>query len=38
MAARGFSEEVFGRALNDARCTVMARQYIKHGGPAACPP
>ncbi len=31
LAARGFSEEVIGRALNHARYTVTARQYIKHG-------
>ncbi len=31
LAARGFSEEVIGRALNHARYTVTARHYIKHG-------
>lgn len=30
LAARGFSEEVIGRALNHARYTVTARHYIKH--------
>ena len=30
LAARGFSEEVVGRALNHARYTVTARHYIKH--------
>jgi len=31
LAARGFTEEVIGRALNHARYTVAARHYIKHG-------
>jgi integrase len=31
LAARGFSEDVIGRALNHARYTVTARHYIKHG-------
>lgn len=31
LAARGFSEDVVGRALNHARYTVTARHYIKHG-------
>jgi len=30
LAARGFSEEVIGRTLNDARYTVTARHYIRH--------
>lgn len=30
LAARGFSEEIIGRALNHARYTVTARHYIKH--------
>ena len=30
LAARGFSEQVVGRALNHARHTVTARHYIKH--------
>jgi integrase len=30
LAARGFGEEVVGRALNHARYTVTARHYIKH--------
>lgn len=30
LAARGFAEEVVGRALNHARYTVTARHYIKH--------
>jgi integrase len=30
LAARGFSEEVIGRALNHARDTVTARHYIQH--------
>ena len=30
LAARGFNEEVIGRALNHARYTVTARHYIKH--------
>jgi integrase len=30
LAARGFSEEVIGRALNHARYSVTARHYIKH--------
>ena len=30
LAARGFSEEIVGRALNHARYTVTARHYIKH--------
>jgi integrase len=30
LAARGFTEEVIGRALNHARYTVTARHYIKH--------
>jgi integrase len=31
LAARGFTEEVIGRAMNHARHTVTARHYIKHG-------
>jgi hypothetical protein len=31
LAARGFSEEVIGRALNHPRYTVTARHCIKHG-------
>jgi hypothetical protein len=30
LAARGFGEEVVGRALNHVRYTVTARHYIKH--------
>jgi integrase len=30
LAARGFAEEVVGRALNHARYTVTAQHYIKH--------
>jgi len=30
LAARGFTEEVIGRALNHARYTVTARHYVKH--------